>query len=130
MTLNELRAQARQKAREQAVNARELLEHMMAGAAGDDERVAASEAAAHIFSMQPHTRMAQMQVAEPLVLAALEVLTADRLAETIQAEGDDGEGLVDACRIFVQHEKALLLGHGYSVYALVRGEMVLVLLNL
>eukprot|EP01043_Picozoa_sp_COSAG02_P121436 COSAG02_NODE_58274_length_278_cov_0.564246_1_plen_47_part_10 len=37
MTLNELRAQARQKAREQAVNARELLEHMMAGAAGDDE---------------------------------------------------------------------------------------------
>jgi hypothetical protein len=97
MTLNELRAQARQKAREQAVNARELLEHMMAGAAGDDERVAASEAAAHIFSMQPHTRMAQMQVAEPLVLAALEVLTADRLAETIQAEDDDGEGLVDAC---------------------------------
>ena len=32
--------------------------------------------------------------------------------------------------IFAKHEKALLLGHGYSVYALVRGEMVLVLLNL
>ena len=33
-------------------------------------------------------------------------------------------------RMFGKKEKALLLGHGFSVYALVRGEMVLVLQNL
>jgi hypothetical protein len=64
---------------------------MMAGAAGDDERREARSEAATIFSLQPHVRMAQMQTAEPLVLAALEVLTADRLVGTIQPQDDDGE---------------------------------------
>ena len=63
----------------------------MAGAAGDDERREARSEAATIFSLQPHVRMAQMQTAEPLVLAALEVLTADRLVGTIQPQDDDGE---------------------------------------
>ena len=33
-------------------------------------------------------------------------------------------------RIFRDKDKVLLLGHGYSVYALIRGEMVLVLQTL